>query len=161
MPPKRKLSQTDGAVDDVQPRRSTRQRTSTTAAREAAAAESATPPKTAKKPVTADKAAPKAKSKGKQGKDGEDSTDQQPAPAGHETTKTKGVKPEESPAKATAAPTEPKEKNDQDRQYWLMKAEPESRIENGVDVKFSIDDLAAKDEPEPWDGMLLNYPPSG
>jgi hypothetical protein len=33
-----------------------------------------------------------------------------------------------------------------------MKAEPESRIENGVDVKFSIDDLAAKAEPEPWDG---------
>ncbi|KAK3306196.1 PUA-like domain-containing protein, partial [Chaetomium strumarium] len=35
----------------------------------------------------------------------------------------------------------------------LMKAEPESRIENGVDVKFSIDDLAAKSEPEPWDGI--------
>ncbi|OAA65360.1 EVE domain protein [Niveomyces insectorum RCEF 264] len=38
------------------------------------------------------------------------------------------------------------------RQYWLLKAEPESRFENGVDVKFSIDDLAAKTEPEPWDG---------
>ncbi|KAL9599095.1 MAG: hypothetical protein Q9219_004053 [cf. Caloplaca sp. 3 TL-2023] len=25
--------------------------------------------------------------------------------------------------------------------YWLMKAEPESRIEKGKDVKFSIDDL--------------------
>ncbi|RQM07597.1 hypothetical protein DH86_00002059 [Scytalidium sp. 3C] len=37
------------------------------------------------------------------------------------------------------------------RQYWLMKAEPETRLENGVDVKFSIDDLAAKTEPEPWD----------
>jgi hypothetical protein len=36
--------------------------------------------------------------------------------------------------------------------YWLMKAEPESRIENGVDVKFSIDDLRAKTEPEGWDG---------
>lgn len=35
-----------------------------------------------------------------------------------------------------------------------MKAEPESRFENGVDVKFSIDDLAAKSEPEPWDGMF-------
>ncbi|KAH8777632.1 PUA-like domain-containing protein, partial [Diaporthe sp. PMI_573] len=42
------------------------------------------------------------------------------------------------------------------RQYWLMKAEPESRIENGVDVRFSIDDLAAKSEPEPWDG-IRNY----
>ena len=37
--------------------------------------------------------------------------------------------------------------------YWLMKAEPESRYERGVDVKFSIDDLAACTEPEPWDGM--------
>jgi len=34
-----------------------------------------------------------------------------------------------------------------------MKAEPETRIENGVDVKFSIDDLKAKTEPEGWDGI--------
>ncbi|KAL2167115.1 hypothetical protein VTG60DRAFT_1669 [Thermothelomyces hinnuleus] len=40
-----------------------------------------------------------------------------------------------------------------ERNYWLMKAEPESRFENGVDVKFSIDDLRAKTEPEPWDGI--------
>ncbi|TVY41526.1 Thymocyte nuclear protein [Lachnellula subtilissima] len=37
------------------------------------------------------------------------------------------------------------------RQYWLMKAEPESRFEKGKDIKFSIDDLAAKTKPEPWD----------
>lgn len=37
--------------------------------------------------------------------------------------------------------------------YWLMKAEPESRIEKGKDVKFSIDDLQAAKEPEGWDGM--------
>ncbi|KAJ9605118.1 hypothetical protein H2200_010508 [Cladophialophora chaetospira] len=42
---------------------------------------------------------------------------------------------------------------DPDVQYWLMKAEPNSRIENGHDVKFSIDDLAAKTEPEAWDGV--------
>ncbi|KAI2624458.1 PUA-like domain-containing protein [Xylaria nigripes] len=40
-----------------------------------------------------------------------------------------------------------------DRWYWLMKAEPESRFENGVDVKFSIDDLASRTDPEPWDGI--------
>jgi predicted RNA-binding protein with PUA-like domain len=34
-----------------------------------------------------------------------------------------------------------------------MKAEPESRIEKGKDVKFSIDDLRAAKEPEPWDGV--------
>lgn len=37
--------------------------------------------------------------------------------------------------------------------YWLMKAEPESRIEKGKDVKFSIDDLKAASKPEGWDGM--------
>jgi hypothetical protein len=36
-----------------------------------------------------------------------------------------------------------------------MKAEPESRIEKGHDIKFSIDDLAAKTEPEPWDGKCF------
>jgi hypothetical protein len=41
---------------------------------------------------------------------------------------------------------------DGERNYWLLKAEPESRLENGVDVRFSIDDLAARTEPEPWDG---------
>ena len=43
---------------------------------------------------------------------------------------------------------------DTGRSYWLMKAEPESRLEKGVDVRFSIDDLAAAKEPEPWDGMF-------
>ncbi|KAG5981305.1 hypothetical protein E4U55_003082 [Claviceps digitariae] len=37
--------------------------------------------------------------------------------------------------------------------YWLMKAEPETRLENGIDVKFSIDDLKAKTRPEGWDGI--------
>ncbi|KAH0494543.1 hypothetical protein TgHK011_001160 [Trichoderma gracile] len=37
--------------------------------------------------------------------------------------------------------------------YWLMKAEPEPRFENGIDVSFSIDDLRAKDQPEGWDGI--------
>ncbi|MCJ1247416.1 hypothetical protein MMC30_004630 [Trapelia coarctata] len=39
------------------------------------------------------------------------------------------------------------------KQYWLMKAEPESRMEKGKDVKFSIDDLAVRTEPEAWDGV--------
>ncbi|KAF2102370.1 DUF55-domain-containing protein, partial [Rhizodiscina lignyota] len=37
--------------------------------------------------------------------------------------------------------------------FWLMKAEPESRMEKGKDVKFSIDDLQACMEPEPWTGV--------
>lgn len=43
------------------------------------------------------------------------------------------------------------------RSYWLMKAEPESRLVKGVDVKFSIDDLRAATVPEPWDGMLISW----
>lgn len=43
--------------------------------------------------------------------------------------------------------------NDQpSRSYWLMKAEPETRIEKGKDVKFSIDDLRACEKPAGWDG---------
>ena len=41
---------------------------------------------------------------------------------------------------------------DEEKQYWLMKAEPDSRVENGVDVKFSIDDLMNAKVPEGWDG---------
>lgn len=41
--------------------------------------------------------------------------------------------------------------------YWLIKAEPESRFENGVDVRFSIDDLAAlKEKGDCWNGVR-NY----
>ena len=39
--------------------------------------------------------------------------------------------------------------------FWLLKAEPETRIEKGKDVKFSIDDLAACDEPQGWDGGMF------
>jgi predicted RNA-binding protein with PUA-like domain len=40
------------------------------------------------------------------------------------------------------------------RQYWLLKSEPESRIENGIDMKFSIDDLRnCPEETSSWDGV--------
>ena len=44
------------------------------------------------------------------------------------------------------------EVDDDTPNYWLMKAEPESRIEKGVDVKFGIDDLMKVDM-EGWDGV--------
>ncbi|XP_034025010.1 thymocyte nuclear protein 1 isoform X3 [Thalassophryne amazonica] len=41
--------------------------------------------------------------------------------------------------------------------YWLMKSEPESRFEKGVDVKFGIDDLKAlPNQTGCWDGVR-NY----
>ncbi|KAK3312903.1 PUA-like domain-containing protein [Apodospora peruviana] len=57
---------------------------------------------------------------------------------------------------ASAATKQDEAVADEERNYWLLKAEPETRLENGVDVRFSIDDLAAKKEPEPWDG-IRNY----
>ena len=37
---------------------------------------------------------------------------------------------------------------------WLMKSEPDSRLENGVDVKFGVDDLeASPNQTAPWDGV--------
>jgi EVE domain/AT hook motif len=61
-----------------------------------------------------------------------------------------------SSASSLVKDDEEPEANETDRQYWLMKAEPDSRIEKGVDVKFSIDDLQAKGGPEAWDGVR-NY----
>ena len=43
------------------------------------------------------------------------------------------------------------------RNYWLIKSEPETRLENGIDMKFSFEDL--KNEPDStahWDGVR-NY----
>ena len=43
------------------------------------------------------------------------------------------------------------------KQYWLMKSEPESRMQKGVDVKFSIEDLQNEpDQTTCWDGVR-NY----
>ena len=47
---------------------------------------------------------------------------------------------------------EDEDEDEEGPSYWLMKAEPESRIEKGRDVKFSIDDLKNAMEPEGWDG---------
>ncbi|KAB8070151.1 PUA-like domain-containing protein [Aspergillus leporis] len=62
--------------------------------------------------------------------------------------------PEQPKSESTDAKAEDRAiKYDSSRAYWLMKAEPESRLEKGVDVKFSIDDLASCSKPEPWDGV--------
>ncbi|KAI0891016.1 DUF55-domain-containing protein [Annulohypoxylon nitens] len=69
-------------------------------------------------------------------------------------TKTKGKDATQS---SSVSKTEAEKAPDSsEKSYWLMKAEPESRIERGVDVKFSIDDLKSRTEPEPWDG-IRNY----
>ena len=51
-----------------------------------------------------------------------------------------------------------KESKEQKREHsiWLMKSEPETRVVNGKDVKFSIDDLQEMKR-SPWDGVVPTY----
>lgn len=58
----------------------------------------------------------------------------------------------ESEAESLAEGLTQEEQDDGDLQYWLLKAEPATRIEKGVDVSYPIEKLAAATEPEPWDG---------
>ena len=54
----------------------------------------------------------------------------------------------------------PKRKIDEQKpiyKFWLIKSEPESRIEKGVDVKFGIEDLKKEENQTAcWDGVR-NY----
>ncbi|KAI1493856.1 DUF55-domain-containing protein [Biscogniauxia mediterranea] len=72
-----------------------------------------------------------------------------PKPQAKTTKPAKASKPASGETSTTSA----KAADSPEKSYWLMKAEPESRFENGTDVKFSIDDLASRTEPEPWDGI--------
>ncbi|KAF2821430.1 DUF55-domain-containing protein, partial [Ophiobolus disseminans] len=66
-------------------------------------------------------------------------------------------KPTASKPSKSSPPPAPSESNrnpDGTQQtFWLFKAEPLPRFENGVNVAFSIDDLAACTVPEPWSGV--------
>ncbi|KAI8819588.1 PUA-like domain-containing protein [Fimicolochytrium jonesii] len=84
-------------------------------------------------------------------------TSPSPAPQDRTAQKSKLKQKKKPPAKAkvTAADEEPSNAlaaSSTGPQYWLIKAEPETRIENGVDVKFSIDDLREKKISQ-WDGV--------
>ncbi|KUI60205.1 Thymocyte nuclear protein 1 [Cytospora mali] len=157
--PKRKSSHVDGTAQEVAPRRSTRQRTSTTLAAQDGSVPSTTPNSVTKGVSKPARSKPEpAKTKSKATKGGEDDNRKVT------TALTDGDMPKvkETPAnskslqKADGVAERSGSTSASGRQYWLLKAEPESRLENGVDVKFSIDDLAAKTEPEPWDG-IRNY----
>ncbi|KAG7284799.1 hypothetical protein NEMBOFW57_009412 [Staphylotrichum longicolle] len=73
--------------------------------------------------------------------------------AAENTATSKADKSEAATSKVAETAPNGSSSKDGERNYWLLKAEPESRLENGVDVRFSIDDLAARTEPEPWDGI--------
>ncbi|KAH8890502.1 DUF55-domain-containing protein [Thozetella sp. PMI_491] len=130
-------------------RRSLRARPSDATAdpKPAKSAASTPAPKTTKKAP----AATAKKSKKLAAKKSAESVDDEQPPA----KKSRGTKEPEADQKAEAKPAANGSASaaSGERQYWLMKAEPETRLENGVDVRFSIDDLAARTKPEPWDGI--------
>ncbi|CAN8105368.1 unnamed protein product [Discula destructiva] len=141
MPPKRKAPAEDAPAP---PRRSTRARTSTSHA--SAPVPAAATPKPSK---TAAAEKNEKKKGGKKAVNAKDE-DEDEAAAAKTQPSTVAAKAEKTNGGGN------EEMTGGDRQYWLMKAEPETRLENGVDVSFSIDDLAAKTVPEPWDG-IRNY----
>ncbi|KAF9769927.1 hypothetical protein IL306_012584 [Fusarium sp. DS 682] len=153
MPPKKRAA--PPTADASAPkRRSLRQAAKGNLESEAPPPAKASPPKKAAKTTSGKKQNEKPKAPPKQTK-----TEESDAP------KVKRAAKKEEPAQSSyrgvsedpdidSIPTTNPDAPKHDGQwYWLMKAEPESRIENGVDVKFSIDDLKAKTEPEGWDGI--------
>ncbi|XP_078539996.1 thymocyte nuclear protein 1 isoform X2 [Lissotriton helveticus] len=81
-------------------------------------------------------------------------------PEGKMLTKRKSKEPaprRKSSAKASATEEECMGPQKNVYTYWLMKSEPESRLENGVDMKFGIEDLKAQPHQTAcWDGVR-NY----
>ncbi|KAI9682107.1 MAG: hypothetical protein M1817_000161 [Caeruleum heppii] len=72
------------------------------------------------------------------------------APRGSRSETTKTTEKRKSPNEGKMHDGQP---HDQEKRYWLMKAEPDLRLEDGVKVSYSIDDLQNARDPEPWDGV--------
>ena len=169
MPPRKRASApTSDAVEPVPKRRSSRQ---------AAAASTAAPSSSSKAdeqaPADGGKSStktanPKQTSKANQTLNPKQtpetkSTKKSSAPAKKPSAPAKAVKDDHDGGRSVSPDPDPESiprqnpdavRHDDDGPwYWLMKAEPESRFENGIDVRFSIDDLRACTKPEGWDGM--------
>ncbi len=108
---------------------------------------------TAKKPATKTATKAKATDGGKRGKSAKTATKEEEVAVPRGTSAVLVDVPFKQKLGVDAGAEEEGEVNDEGQAYWLMKAEPESRIEKGKDIKFSIDDLKAANEPEGWDGM--------
>ncbi|KAK3951356.1 PUA-like domain-containing protein [Pseudoneurospora amorphoporcata] len=80
---------------------------------------------------------------------------QEPPSTKRSRTTTKSTSTSQPPT-ATIPSSSSSSSSSTSRQYFLLKAEPLPRLENGHDVSFSIDDLASRSTPEPWDG-IRNY----
>ncbi|OSS48182.1 hypothetical protein B5807_07636 [Epicoccum nigrum] len=90
----------------------------------------------------------------------EDAAEKKSLPPAKRSAKSKSAtgpspKPPSKTIASPAATSNDSNRNADGKQevFWLLKAEPLPRYENGVNVAFSIDDLAACTEPEPWSGV--------
>ncbi|KAF4490187.1 Thymocyte nuclear 1 [Fusarium agapanthi] len=154
MPPRKRSAPTGDALEQAAPkRRSLRQAAKGNPEPEAPLPVKASPPKKAAK-ATIVKKQDKQKAQPKQTKTEEPEAPKAKKPAKRQEpaqSSSRGVS--EDPDIDSIPTINPDAPKHDGQWYWLMKAEPETRIENGVDVKFSIDDLKAKTEPEGWDGI--------
>ncbi|KAM3923448.1 thymocyte nuclear protein 1 [Leptodactylus fuscus] len=67
------------------------------------------------------------------------------------------AKKEAKTRKKVTVPTSSTESQKEEYHCWLMKSEPESRMEKGMDMKFGIEDLKAQpNQTACWDGVR-NY----
>ncbi|KAH6625841.1 PUA-like domain-containing protein [Boeremia exigua] len=73
--------------------------------------------------------------------------------SGSKPTKAELKQPKSSLAPAASTNESNRDSDGHQEVYWLLKAEPLPRYENGINVAFSIDDLAACTKPEPWGGV--------
>ncbi|KAF5618852.1 Thymocyte nuclear 1 [Fusarium tjaetaba] len=154
MPPRKRSAPTADASEEAAPkRRSLRQAAKGNPEPEAPPPAKVSPPKKVTKATTVKKqekpkatAKPAKTEKPEAPKEKKTAKKQEPAQSG-----SRGVS--EDPDIDSIPTINPDAPKHDGQWYWLMKAEPETRIENGVDVKFSIDDLKAKTEPEGWDGI--------
>lgn len=109
--------------------------------------------RTAKKSATKTATKAEATNGRKRGKSAKTTSDEEEASAPGEKSSVLVDVPIREKHAVAAEAEEEAEVNGEGPSYWLMKAEPGSRIEKGKDIKFSIDDLEAANEPEGWDGM--------
>ncbi|PNP54595.1 hypothetical protein THARTR1_05152 [Trichoderma harzianum] len=171
MPPRKRIRDEAEAAEPVAKRRSSRQAAASIKKAEekeqvAAEVKKAAPTKkrvaTAKESKNVNKPAATADDKKKPAKKGskktnannEDDEKETKAASGGDLTQGSRAVSEDTDIDAIPA-TNPDAPRHDGEWYWLMKAEPETRYENGIDVRFSIDDLRAKEKPEGWDGESL------
>ncbi|KAM0273922.1 hypothetical protein ACHAQH_008126 [Verticillium albo-atrum] len=150
-PPTKSLKRQSDASDEETPPPKRQATVPKPRAKAASKAKSESKPKTESKTVSpAPKEAPPAKPSKKSG-----AAAKKTAPARKSVDELKALRdayddvPDVNPERAARDPPDAP-------MFWLMKSEPDVRVEDGYEIKFSIDDLGERKAPEGWDG-IRNY----